>query len=100
MSYQKSTLERLMSSVGKTYSRASDLGEAKMVLDTSDHPTHEGDPYKRVGVSRKNTYGNYIAGNMPIGDQEKLRRERDEQQKQEKKILIASLRKGTIKDNR
>jgi hypothetical protein len=100
MSYQKSTLERLMSSVGKTFSRASDLGEAKMVLDATDHSIHEGDPYKKVGTSRTNTYSNYIPGDMPIGDQEKRRREMEEREKQNKKILIASMRDGTIQSNR
>ena len=98
--YGQSTLERLMSSYGKTFTRAGDLGEAKMVLDTTDHPTHEGDPYRKVGTSRKNSYSNYIPGDMPIGDQEKLRKERDEREKQNKKILIASMRKGTIQSNR
>ena len=98
---EPSTLQRLMSSSNaQMYSRSTDLGNTvPKHFVKYQHPVHEGDPYKNIGTSRNPRYIQHIPGDKPIGDQEKLRRQREAEMRQQEMILKQSLNPSTIQHN-
>lgn len=96
--YQPSTIERLMGSKNKSFSRAEDLGEAKMFINTM-HPIHEGTPFQPQTEKRQYSRAPHIEGDEPIGDVAKVKQQRVDQYKQQMKILAMSMNPNTISSN-
>ncbi len=72
-----------------------------MTFSKNLHTIHEGLPFKTKAAANKYDFQPKIADDMPIGDQEKTRRERRIQLMTNEAILKANVtRPGTIKSNR
>ncbi len=100
MAYQPSTYERLMASRNKSYSKIDDLGNrATLFSDNTSHVIHDGLPYVMQSENRQYSRAPHIANDEPIGDVNKVKSERDNQYRQQMKILAMSMDPRTIRSN-
>ena len=100
MSYQPSRYERLMASRNKSFSKIDDLGNrATMFSDNTSHKVNGGVPYVMQTEKRQYSKAPHIENDEPIGDVGKVRSERDNQYRQQMKILAMSMNDKTISSN-